>query len=141
MYGFPCAHCGQKELFHILGDDLKLHQNKDEWHLRLDTGWSMEDYGEEFEGVDDLHKHKMGYRKSFKNCQEFVYSKKISDRKLIMEALERPTTMFFLDKKLETRVQEIIRKKEEEPGPLLSLCSSVYIMIGRNGVSRCYVGD
>lgn len=141
MYGILCAHCGNKELFHNLGDDLELPKNNNERGLSLDNGWSLQNYGEEFDGVDVLHKHKRGYTKSFDNCPGFSYSKKISNQRLISEALGYPYTIFFLDEKLAEQARKAIEKIEAQPRPHLLLCSTTYIIVGRDGISRCYVGD
>ena len=67
MYGLPCSHCGQKELFHNLAPDIEAYKN----NPGLFFGWELLDYGEESDGIDEVGKHKTGYRKHFNNCPCF----------------------------------------------------------------------
>lgn len=139
MYGFSCSHCGQKELFHNLSSNTELYQQDSS----LTNGWSLVDYGEEFDVIDQLDTHKPGYRMHFNNCPGFTYSKNISFITLVREVIAYPGTIHYIEERLAKRARKLIAKMEGVKNSRLTYPqnSTIYIIAGKNGGSKCYAGE
>lgn len=141
MYEIPCARCGQKEIFHSLEDDIDLY--KSGGRLSHLGGWELDHYGEELNGIDDLHKHIKGYQKNFGDCSGFSYSKRISATHLARLAVGYPYTIHFVVEKVAKKATRLLELIEEDRASSHTMREqrAVYIMVEKNGRSYCYVGD
>lgn len=138
MYGHHCALCGRLEVLHQ-----SLNIRKGEIYLEEPDNWQDYHCGEEpsKEEIRDAFKHQRGYKHYLKNCPNFTYNAKVSESILILEALNYPSTIPYLEDDLREQVAAYIeRTREQESFNYLPPQGTVYI-IQRYGASFCLVGE
>ena len=100
MYNFMCAHCGRIEILHLDGPDL--------------TGLlpSLEYGGEEptKQEIKNRHRPLSGYHFNLRNCPGFKYSGNISKRTLILEAMEHPSTIPYVDEDIGIEARKALQE-------------------------------